>query len=122
MDTLEQQDLHRRISRLVTLTRQAMWKTVKHLLGGRALAALGIGIGTSIASSNEVSMAISKQANSTKTTKAPNKKEATTPTLYQKAVTKLTEKPTQEYFDEIISKVGTKFTAAQKKKLQAIVK
>ena len=26
------------------------------------------------------------------------------PTLYQKAVTKLTEKPTQEYFDEIISK------------------
>lgn len=89
---------------------------------GRALAALGIGIDTSIASSNEVSMAISKQANSTKTTKASNKKEATTPTLYQKAVTKLTEKPTQEYFDEIISKVGTKFTAAQKKKLQAIVK
>ena len=82
---------------------------------GRALANLGIGIDTSIASSNEVSIAIAKQ-----TTKAPaQKKEAT---LFDKAVERLTVKPTQEYYDQIMSKAGDKFTAAQKKKLKALVK
>jgi len=42
---------------------------------GRALANLGIGIDTSIASSNEVSMAIAKQ--NTKTSEAPSKKKMT---------------------------------------------
>lgn len=87
---------------------------------GRALANLGIGIDTSIASSNEVAMAVAKQ-NTPKKASAP-KKASKEPTLFDKAVEKLTEKPTQEYYDQIMSKAGDKFTAAQKKKLQAIVK
>lgn len=87
---------------------------------GRALANLGIGIDTSIASSNEVAMAIAKQDTSKKSTSS--KKTTKEPSLYDKAVMKLSEKPTQEYYDQIMSKVGPKFTAAQKKKLQAIVK
>jgi len=87
---------------------------------GRALANLGIGIDTSIASFNEVAMAVAKQNANQKDT--PAKKVSKEPTLYDKAVMKLSEKPTQEYFDQIMSKVGSKFTAAQKKKLQEIVK
>lgn len=83
---------------------------------GRALANLGIGIDTSIASSNEVSIAIAKQETKTP---APKKKEAT---LFDKAVERLTAKPTQEYYDQIMSKAGDKFTDAQKKKLKALVK
>lgn len=83
---------------------------------GRALANLGIGIDTSIASSNEVSIAIAKQETKTP---APKKSEAT---LFDKAVERLTAKPTQEYYDQIMSKAGDKFTDAQKKKLKAIVK
>jgi hypothetical protein len=87
---------------------------------GRALANLGIGIDTSIASSNEVSMAVAKQSSTTK--KTTTKKPATGSPLFLKAVQKLTEKPTQTYYDEIMSKAGDKFTAAEKKKLQALVK
>jgi hypothetical protein len=43
---------------------------------GRALAALGIGIDTSIASSNEVAIAIAKQNSTGGTTTAPAKKQA----------------------------------------------
>ena len=87
---------------------------------GRALANLGIGIDTSIASSNEVSMAVAKQSSTTKaaTTKKATKESA----LYLKAVEKISEKPTQEYYDEIMSKAGDKFTAAEKKKLKALLK
>lgn len=87
---------------------------------GRALANLGIGIDTSIASSNEVAMAVAKQ-NTPKKAAAPEKA-SKEPTLFDKAVERLTEKPTQEYYDQIMSKAGDKFTAAQKKKLQAIIK
>jgi hypothetical protein len=87
---------------------------------GRALANLGIGIDTSIASSNEVSMAVAKQKNTAPKTQA--KKAPKTPSLYDKAVERLTEKPTQEYYDQIMSKAGDKFTAAEKKKLKALVK
>jgi len=87
---------------------------------GRALANLGIGIDTSIASSNEVSIAIAKQSSTTK--KSTTKKPATGSPLFLKAVEKLTEKPTQAYYDEIMSKAGDKFTAAEKKKLQQLVK
>lgn len=87
---------------------------------GRALANLGIGIDTSIASSNEVSMAVAKQSSTTKTT--TTKKSTKDSPLYLKAVEKLTEKPTQTYYDEIMSKAGDKFTAAEKKKLQQLVK
>lgn len=87
---------------------------------GRALANLGIGIDTSIASSNEVAMAVAKQNTPKKTT--ATKTATKESTLFEKAVEKLTEKPTQEYYDQIMSKAGDKFTAAEKKKLQAIVK
>lgn len=87
---------------------------------GRALANLGIGIDTSIASSNEVAMAVAKQ-NATQKAATPEKA-SKEPTLFDKAVERLTEKPTQEYYDQIMSKAGDKFTAAQKKKLQAIIK
>lgn len=87
---------------------------------GRALANLGIGIDTSIASSNEVAMAVAKQNATQKA--APAKKASKEPTLYDKAVEKIKEKPTQEYYDQIMSKAGDKFTAAEKKKLQALVK
>ena len=87
---------------------------------GRALANLGIGIDASIASSNEVSMAVAKQSSTTKAT-TPKKAVKGSP-LYLKAVDKLTEKPTQAYYDEIMSKAGDKFTAADKKKLQQLVK
>jgi len=87
---------------------------------GRALANLGIGIDTSIASSNEVAMAVAKQNATPKADKT--KAVAKEPTLYDKAVEKLKEKPTQEYYDQIMSKAGDKFTAAEKKKLKALVK
>lgn len=87
---------------------------------GRALANLGIGIDTSIASSNEVAMAVAKQNTTQKA--PPAKKASKEPTLYDKAVLKIKEKPTQEYYDQIMSKAGDKFTAAEKKKLQALVK
>jgi len=89
---------------------------------GRALANLGIGIDTSIASSNEVAIAIAKQNNAGGKTSTQAKGQAKDSTLYQKAVEKLSEKPTQEYYDQIMSKAGDKFTAAEKKKLQALVK
>ena len=86
------------------------------------MANLGIGIDTSIASSNEVDIAIKKQNNEGSKDAVKAKGKAKEPTLYEKAVSKLKEKPTQEYYDHIISKVGDKFSDAQKKKLKSLVK
>ena len=65
-------------------------------------------------------MAVAKQKNTAPKTQA--KKAPKTPSLYDKAVERLTEKPTQEYYDQIMSKAGDKFTAAEKKKLKALIK
>ena len=89
---------------------------------GRALANLGIGIDTSIASSNEVQIAIAKQNNEGGKAPAQAKGKAKEATLFDKAEQRLKEKPTQEYHDQIMAKAGDKFTAAEKKKLQALVK
>ena len=89
---------------------------------GRALANLGIGIDTSIASSNEVQIAIAKQNNKGGKAPASAKEKVKESTLFDKAVERLKEKPTQEYYDQIMAKAGDKFTAAEKKKLQALVK
>ena len=89
---------------------------------GRALANLGIGIDTSIASSNEVAIAIGKQNNEGSKAPAKAKAKAKESTLFDKAVEKLKDKPTQEYYDQIMSKAGDKFTDAEKKKLIALVK
>lgn len=87
---------------------------------GRALANLGIGIDTSIASSNEVNMAVAKQ-NAPAVTKEKKVVEKE-PTLFEKAKSHLIKTPTQTYHDQIVSKIGEKLTAAQKKELKAIVK
>ena len=89
---------------------------------GRALANLGIGIDTSIASSNEVQIAIAKQNNEGGKAPAQAKGKAKEATLFDKAEQRLKEKPTQEYYDQIMAKAGDKFTAAEKKKLKALVK
>lgn len=93
---------------------------------GRALANLGIGIDTSIASSNEVAMAVAKQSApakkpAKKTAAKPATKEEK-PSLYDMAVEKLKAKPTQEYYDQIMSKAADKFTDKEKAALQKLVK
>lgn len=91
---------------------------------GRALANLGIGIDTSIASSNEVSMAVAKQESkpAPKKTKAVAKEAPKAETLYDKAVVKIKEKPTKDYYDQIMSKAGDKFTEEEKANLLKLVK
>tara|TARA_R110000744_G_scaffold279186_4_gene391427 strand:- start:24496 stop:25032 length:537 start_codon:yes stop_codon:yes gene_type:complete len=87
---------------------------------GRALANLGIGIDTSIASSNEVSMAVAKQSSTPKA--ATPKVAVKESTLYQKAVLKIKDKPTQEYYDQIMSKASDKFTDKEKEALKKLIK
>jgi hypothetical protein len=94
---------------------------------GRALANLGIGIDTSIASANEVDIAIKKQdivaekkpAKKAPASKAPVKKAET---LFDKALEKIKEKPTKDYYDQIMSKAGDKFTEAEKAELLKLIK
>lgn len=76
---------------------------------GRCLGNLGIGIETSIASSEEVSMAIAKQDAES--------------SVFDQAVAHLSSKSPQErpiVLASILKKHGKTFTAAQKKKLEAI--
>lgn len=78
---------------------------------GRALAMLGIGIDTSIASANEVNDAISKQKSSKPTAKSGE-------TDYQKAVTFLKDaEDRQEAWSKIEKQCKTKFTDKQYNKL-----
>lgn len=74
---------------------------------GRALAFMGIGIESSIASSNEVSMAIAKQE--------------AEESDFEKALKWLTANPTQNNYDKLAVKMGSVFTNEEFKKLQAIV-
>ena len=85
---------------------------------GRALAMMGIGIDTSIASANEVSDAIAKQEEATpaKTTKKPAAKKTTkkVPELMSKAIAYIkssTDK--QKAFDSVVSKYGEELTQKQ---------
>ena len=74
---------------------------------GRALAFMGIGIESSIASSNEVSMAIAKQE--------------AEESDFEKALKWLTANPTQNNYDKLAVKMGSVFSDDEFKKLQAIV-
>lgn len=84
---------------------------------GRALANLGIGIESSIASSNEVSMAIAKQE------KSPNS-ESETPKkdVFKNAVEYIKKsKDKSGAFERIIGKYGEQFTEKQVQALQKFV-
>jgi hypothetical protein len=82
---------------------------------GRCLANIGIGIETSIASANEVSMAIAKQE------KQSNVQVVTAPDpTYQKAFEFLKANPTKENLDKILSKY--EFNRIQLINLNGLVK
>jgi hypothetical protein len=82
---------------------------------GRCLANIGIGIETSIASANEVSMAIAKQE------KQSNVQGVTAPDpTYQKAFEFLKANPTKENLDKILSKY--EFNRIQLINLNGLVK
>ena len=82
---------------------------------GRALANLGIGIDTSIASSDEVAMAIAKQDSAP----AP----AQQSDVYQQAIEYLKgAKDKAQAYEAVVAKYGSQFTENQKKGLQKFVK
>ena len=92
---------------------------------GRALAMLGIGIETSIASSNEVSMAIAKQEGTAKKA-APKKAAAQKATditvLFSRAEEFLKKNPTQDNLAKVLKKYEGEFSLEQAAMLGDIVK
>ena len=93
---------------------------------GRALAMLGIGIETSIASSNEVSMAIAKQEGTptTKKTapkKAPAQKSTDISVLFSRAEDFLKKNPTQDNLAKVLKKYEGEFSLEQAAMLGDIV-
>jgi hypothetical protein len=81
---------------------------------GRALAMLGIGIETSIASANEVSMAVAKDE-----VEAEAKEES----LFEKSVNYIKSASNKkEAYTQVLSKYGEKFSDKQKEALQKFVK
>lgn len=86
---------------------------------GRALAMLGIGIETSIASSNEVAMAIAKQdapASATQKVSIPNND------VFQSAIDFMKKDGTPAGLEKIIAKYGSQFSDGQKNALSKFVK
>ena len=89
---------------------------------GRALAMLGIGIETSIASSNEVSMAIAKEGSNPVAKKPVAKKSMDITVLFSRAEEFLKENPSQENLAKVLKKYEGQFTLEQVGKLGDIVK
>jgi len=86
---------------------------------GRALANLGIGIDTSIASSDEVAMAIAKQDSAPAQTSAPVQQSD----VYQQAIEYLKgAKDKAQAYEAVVAKYGSQFTENQKKGLHKFVK
>lgn len=86
---------------------------------GRALAMLGIGIETSIASSNEVAMAIAKQespASVTQKTSIPSND------VFQSAIDFMKKDGTSDGLKKIVAKYGEQFSEGQKNALSKFVK
>ena len=78
---------------------------------GRALGFLGIGIETSIATADEVSMAIKKQDSLSSSSSAPSENE-----FFQKAIDHIKAQPKdgrQAAFDSVIKHYGSKFSEKQ---------
>ena len=93
---------------------------------GRALAMLGIGIETSIASSNEVSMAIAKQeskpaAKKADPKKAPAQKATDISVLFSRAEDFLKKNPTQDNLAKVLKKYEVEFSLEQAALLGNIV-
>lgn len=93
---------------------------------GRALAMLGIGIETSIASSNEVSMAIAKQegtpaAKKAAPKKAPAQKATDITVLFSRAEDFLKKNPTQDNLAKVLKKYEGEFSLEQAAMLGDIV-
>lgn len=99
---------------------------------GRCLANLGIGIETSIASAEEVDMAIAKQNLSARPQPAPAPRPATQPQetrseavkaddVYQKALDYIRENPSKESFDKVMSAKGKLFSEAQVSTLKSLI-
>ena len=91
---------------------------------GRALAMLGIGIETSIASSNEVSMAIAKQEGTTKKAspkKATAQKATDITVLFSRAEDFLKKNPTQDNLAKVLKKYEGEFSLEQAAMLGDIV-
>jgi hypothetical protein len=92
---------------------------------GRALAMLGIGIETSIASSNEVSMAIAKQEIKPAAKKAAPKKEEKKSTdisvLFSRAEDFLKKNPTEANLIKVLAKYEGEFSLEQAAMLGDIV-
>jgi len=93
---------------------------------GRALAMLGIGIETSIASSNEVSMAIAKQetkpaAKKAAPKKAPTQKATDISVLFSRAEDFLKKNPTQDNLAKVLKKYEGEFSLEQAALLGDIV-
>ena len=90
---------------------------------GRALAMMGIGIDTSIASANEVNDAIAKQE-STPTKKATKtKKSADEPDLMSKAIGYIkTATDKRKAYDSVVAKYGEQLTEKQLEGIQKFVR
>jgi hypothetical protein len=99
---------------------------------GRCLANLGIGIETSIASAEEVDMAIAKQNLSarpqpaTAPRPAPQAQETRSEAVkaddvYQKALDYIRENPSKESFDKVMSAKGKLFSEAQVSTLKSLI-
>lgn len=99
---------------------------------GRCLANLGIGIETSIASAEEVDMAIAKQNLSARPQPAPAPRHAPQPQetrseavkaddVYQKALDYIRENPSKESFDKVMSAKGKLFSEAQVSTLKSLI-
>ena len=93
---------------------------------GRALAMLGIGIETSIASSNEVSMAIAKQegtpaAKKAAPKKAPAQKATDITVLFSRAEDFLKKNPTLDNLAKVLKKYEGEFSLEQAAMLGDIV-
>ena len=89
---------------------------------GRALAMLGIGIETSIASSNEVSMAIAKDGSKPVSNKKVAPKSTDVSVLFSRAEEFLKENPSQDNLAKVLKKYEGQFTLQQVGKLGDIVK
>jgi hypothetical protein len=99
---------------------------------GRCLANLGIGIETSIASAEEVDMAIAKQNLSARPQPAHAPRPAPQPQetrseavkaddVYQKALDYIRENPSKESFDKVMSAKGKLFSEAQVSTLKSLI-
>lgn len=93
---------------------------------GRCLGNLGIGIETSIATADEVAMAIAKQNLPTQS-QATQSQETQKPQIapdeiFQKAMDYIKANPTQDSLKAVLAKRGKSLTAAQISSLQSLVK